>query len=59
MANDLVARGVLNRRLALEDGDERVVAVADVVEDLPHLRGPLGPVLGQRPELILGEPCAD
>ena len=41
----LVARGVKNRDLTLEDRDERVAPVADAIE---HLTGVRGPLLAQR-----------
>ena len=47
VADDLVAGGVLDRSLALEDRDERVGRVADAVQPLPGLRGPLLAVLGE------------
>ena len=45
MADDLVAGGVEDGRLALEDRDERVARVADLEEHVADLGGPLLAVL--------------
>ena len=55
VADDLVPGGVEDRRLALDDRDERVGRVADLEEHLADLRGPLLAVRGQRLDLRAGE----
>ena len=59
VADDLVARAVEHRGLALEDRDERVGRVADLEEPLADLGGPLLALLGERRELGAGEDSAD
>src|SRR6185436_13398184 len=59
VADDLVARGVEDRRLALEDRDERIARVADPVEDLPGGGRPLLAERRERLELRGGEDRAD
>jgi hypothetical protein len=51
MADDLVARRVEDRHLALADRDERVGLVADLEENVADGRRFLLPVLGQHVEL--------
>jgi hypothetical protein len=51
MAHDLLARPVHHRRLTLDDRDERIRAVADLIESLSHLGAPLLAVLGECREL--------
>ena len=55
MADDLVAGGVGDRDLALEDRDERVGLVADLEQLLADRGGALLAMLGQRRELRLRE----
>ena len=55
MARDLVAGGIDDRGLALEDGDERVRAVADAEEDVADICRPLLADLRKRRELRCGE----
>ena len=59
MADDLVARGVQDRRLALEDRDERIASVADPEQHVTDLGGALLAVLGERLELRLREDGGD
>ena len=58
MADDLVARGVGHRDLALDDRDERVGLVADLEQRLADLGGPLLAVLGEHRELRAREHSA-
>ena len=57
--DDLVARRVEYRDLALDDRDERIPAVAHAEEHVPDGRGQLLAVLGQKGELRRGENRAD
>ena len=59
MAHDLVARVVEDRRLALEDRDERVALVADLEEDVADLGGPLLAEAREIRQLRGGEDRAD
>jgi hypothetical protein len=43
VADDFVARGVEDGRLALDDGYERVAAVADAVQHIADVRAALSP----------------
>ena len=51
MADDLVPRRILDRRLALDDHDHRIGGIADPVEHLPHLGRPLLADRGERRQL--------
>jgi hypothetical protein len=55
VAGDLVAGGIDDRGLALEDGDERVRAVADAEQDVADICRPLLAELRERRELRCGE----
>ena len=59
VADDLVAGGVEDRRLALEDRDERVALVADLEQHLADRGGALLAVARERRELRRGEGRAD
>ena len=47
MADDLVAGGVEDRSLPLDDRDERILAISDAIEHIPHVRGALLAELGE------------
>ena len=51
LPHDLVAGAVQQRDLALENRDERVVIVAHLEEDIPHVGGALFPTLADLCEL--------
>ena len=55
VAGDLVAGRVDDRGLALEDGDERIGAIADAEEHVAHICGPLFTERRERGELRRGE----
>ena len=55
VTDDLVARGVEDRHLALQDGDERIPLVADRVQHVPGRGPPLLPQRSERLELRSGE----
>ena len=59
VADDLVAVGVLDRGLALEDRDERVALVADLEQDLAGLGRALLAARGEHLELRVGENRVD
>ena len=56
MAHDLVAVGIEDGRLAVDDRDERIRAVADAVQHVSDLGGALLAVRAQRLQLRVGEP---
>ena len=55
MTDDLGSRGVEDRRLALDDRDQRVAAVTDLEEDVADLGAALLAVLGEQRQLSLRE----
>ena len=59
MTNDLAARGVLDGRLALPDGDQRILAVPDREQDFAHLRSAFLAMLGQGCDLRFRQNRAD
>src|SRR5205814_7268927 len=56
MAHDLVPLGIEDGRLALDDRDERIRAVADAVQHVSDLGSALLAVCAQRLQLRVGEP---
>jgi hypothetical protein len=55
VADDLGAGSIDDRDLALDDRDERNAPVADAIQRLPSVRGPLFPQLGEFGQLRGGE----
>ena len=55
MADDLVAGGVHDRHLALEDRDERIAPVADAIKHVADVRRALLTELGKPSQLRLGQ----
>ena len=55
MADDLGPRGIEDRRLALDDRDQRIAAVTDLEEDVADVCAALLTVLGEQRQLSLRE----
>ena len=55
MPQYLVARGIEDRDLALEDRDERIALIADAIEHIPNIRRALLAVLGEGRKLRRGQ----
>ena len=55
MADDLGPRGVEDRRLALDDRDQRIAAVTDREEHVTDICAALLAVLGEQRQLSLRE----
>ena len=55
VTHDLVADRVTDRHLAVANRDERVATIADLIEHLPDIGGPLLAELGQRRQLRRGQ----
>ena len=52
---DVVARGIEDRHLAIDDRDERVAAIADAIQHIPDVRAAFLAELGQRRQLRRGQ----
>ena len=55
MPEYLVADGIEDRDLALEDHDERIALIADAIEHIPDVRRALFAALGKGRELRRGQ----
>ena len=55
MPEYLVARGIEDRDLALEDRDERIAPITDAIDHIPDVRRALFAVLGKGRELRRGQ----